>query len=119
MPSTPRLIISSKKARTLLGSAPSKSVVLVVTRKPRLTASRMPSSGDVEAAFAADGEIVVILLAVHVDAEGEIFAGLEEVDFFLEQQGVGAEIDVFFPGDEALDDFVDLRDAAAVRRRGC
>ena len=43
MPSTPRSIISSKKARTELGSKPSKSVVLVVTRKPFSTASRMPA----------------------------------------------------------------------------
>lgn len=44
MPSTPSSIISLKKSRTLLGSAPSKSVVLVVTRKPRFKASRMPSA---------------------------------------------------------------------------
>ena len=44
MPSTPRSIISSKKPRTEAGSAPSKSVVLVVTRKPIFTARRMPST---------------------------------------------------------------------------
>jgi hypothetical protein len=44
-----------------------------------------------------------------MDAEGEIFAGLEEVDLFFQEQGVGAEIDVFFPGDEAGDDLFDLR----------
>src|SRR4051812_12571154 len=43
MPSTPKPIISSKNERTELGSAPSKSVVFVVTRKPRFTASRMPA----------------------------------------------------------------------------
>jgi len=51
----------------------------------------------------------MFLLAVHVDAEGEIFARLEEIDLFFEQQRVGAELDVFFSGDEAGDDLVDLR----------
>jgi len=46
---------------------------------------------------------------VHVDAEGEEFGGLKEVEFAFEEEGVGAEVDVFFAGDEALDDFVDLR----------
>ena len=68
MPSTPSSIISSKNARTLFGSAPSKSVVFVVTRKPRCTASRIAVDGDLVAAFAADGEVVVLALAVHVDA---------------------------------------------------
>jgi len=43
MPSTPTSIISSKNARTEFGSQFSKRVVLVVTRKPRSTASRMPA----------------------------------------------------------------------------
>jgi hypothetical protein len=51
----------------------------------------------------------VFLLAIHVDGEGEIFAGFEEVDFFLEEEGVGAEVDVFFTLDEAFDDFFDVR----------
>ena len=65
--------------------------------------------GDVVAAFAADGEVVVLLLAVHVDAEGEVLAGREQVELFLEQQGVGAEVDVLFAGDQAFDDLLDLR----------
>jgi hypothetical protein len=44
-----------------------------------------------------------------VDAEGEEFGGLKEVEFAFEKEGIGAEVDVFFPGDEALDDLVDLR----------
>ena len=43
MLSTPASINSSKCARTLLGSAPSNSVVLVVTRKPAATAACTPS----------------------------------------------------------------------------
>ncbi len=41
---------------------------------------------------------MVFLLAIHMDAEGQIFTGLEEVDLFsLKQQGIGAQINVFFP----------------------
>ena len=65
--------------------------------------------GDVVSAFAADGEVVLFALAVHVDAEGQVLAGLEEMDLLLQQQRVGAEIDVFLACDQALDDFVDLR----------
>ena len=43
MPSTPTSIISSKNARTELGSQLSNRVVFVVTRKPRSTASRIPA----------------------------------------------------------------------------
>src|SRR5215831_13153515 len=42
MPSTPRFIISSKNWRMRSGEAPSKSVVLVVTRKPRRRAVLIP-----------------------------------------------------------------------------
>ena len=60
-------------------------------------------------ALAADGEVVVLLLAVHVDAEGEVLARLEQVELFLQQQRVGAEVDVLLPRDQPFDDFVDLR----------
>jgi hypothetical protein len=43
-----------------------------------------------------------------VDAKGEIFGGFKEIDFAFEEQCVSAEVDVFFAGDEALDDFIDL-----------
>ena len=83
--------------------------MLVVTRKPRLKRFAMPAYGVVVGAFAADGEIVMLVLAVHVDGEGEVLAGLEQVDLFLQQQGVGAEVDVFLARDQAFDDFLDLR----------
>ena len=81
-----------------------------VGRDPEAAFHRFADSfdGDVVAALAADGEVVVLFLAVHVDGEGEIFAGREEVDLFLEQQGVGAEVDVFLAGDEAFDDLADV-----------
>ena len=65
--------------------------------------------GDVVSAFAADGEVVLFALAVEVNGEGQILAGLEEVDLFFQQQRVGAEINVFLAGDQAFDDLVDLR----------
>jgi hypothetical protein len=43
-----------------------------------------------------------------VDAEGEIFGGFKEIDFAFEEEGVGAEVYVFFTGDEAFNDFIDL-----------
>ena len=48
------------------------------------------------------------LESIHVDAEGEIFSGFKEIDFTFEEEGVGAEVYVFFAGDEAFDDFIDL-----------
>jgi hypothetical protein len=92
---------SSKNARTLLGSVPSKKVALVVTRKPRLT--------DVVAAFAADGEVVVLAVAVEMDGEGEVLGGRKLRQATLELKRVGAEIDVLLARDEAVDDFDDLR----------
>jgi hypothetical protein len=64
--------------------------------------------GDVVGAVAADGGVMLVLQAVEVDGEGEVFGGLEEIELALEEQGVGAEIDVLFAGHEAVDDFVDL-----------
>ena len=64
--------------------------------------------GNVVAAFAADGEVVLFALAIEVHAEGEVFARLEEVEFLFQQQGVGAEIDIFLARDQAFDDLGDL-----------
>jgi hypothetical protein len=52
---------------------------------------------------------VVLALTVHVNGEGQVLAGFEEINFLLQEQGVGAEIDVFFAGYEAFYDFPDLR----------
>ncbi len=42
---------------------------------------------------------MMLSLAVHVNAEGEIFAGLEQINFFFQQQSIGAEVDIFFACD--------------------
>jgi hypothetical protein len=46
---------------------------------------------------------------IHVDAEGEELCGFKEIEFTFEEQGVRAEINILFAGDEAFHDFVDLR----------
>ena len=69
------------------------------------------------AAFAANGKIVVFALAVHVNGERQILAGLEEVQLFLQQQRVGAEIDVFLARDQALRRSCRSANASAARRR--
>src|SRR5437588_1935214 len=65
--------------------------------------------GDVVSAFTADGEVVLFALAVEVDRKSQVLTGLEEMDFFFQQQRIGAEIDIFFAGDQAFDDRFDLR----------
>src|SRR5947209_6872683 len=51
---------------------------------------------------------MVLAVAVEMDRPGEERVRLEQVDLFLKQQRVGAEIDEFFAGDDALDDLLDL-----------
>src|SRR5437660_3574481 len=65
--------------------------------------------GDIVAALAANRKIVVLALAVHVNGKSQVFAGTEQVDLFLEQQSVGAEINVFTAGHQSVDDLRDLR----------
>ena len=49
------------------------------------------------AALAADGKIMMFFLAIHVHGEGQVLARLEEVQLFLQEQRVGAQINVFLP----------------------
>ena len=109
MPSTPASIISVKKARTDLVSAPSKTVVLVVTRKPRCDGLADRGVGDLVPAFLTDGKIVMLLLPVHMDGERQVLARREEMQLFAQEQRVGAHVDVLAARNEALDDLVDLR----------
>ena len=64
--------------------------------------------GFVVSAFAANGEIVFFALAIHVNREGQIFAGGEEVQLFFQEQRVGAEVDVLLARDQSVHDFGDL-----------
>jgi len=65
--------------------------------------------GDFVGSVAADGSVVFRFETVHVNAEGEVFGRFEEIDFPLEEEGVRAEVNVFFACDKALDDLVDFR----------
>ena len=55
-------------------------------------------------AFPTDGEIVVLTLPVHVDYKREILAGLELVEFLVEQESVGTEINVLLARQDAFND---------------
>ena len=65
--------------------------------------------GQVVASLAANGKIVVFFLPVHVHGKCQVLAGLEKMQLFLQQERIGAEIDVFLARDQALDDLVNLR----------
>src|SRR5438874_67505 len=64
-----------------------------------------------EDAVAADRFVVLLTEAVHVDAEGEVLRRLEEprLELFLEEERVGAEVDVLLPRDEFRHEPADLR----------
>src|SRR6266852_8267370 len=49
------------------------------------------------ATLTANGKIVMLFLPVHVHGEGQVFAGLEKMKLFFQEQRVGAEIDVLLP----------------------
>src|SRR6516165_2721892 len=59
-------------------------------------------------AVLAHQAVMVIAVAVEMDCPGEISAGSEQLDFFLEQQSVGAEVNEFLLRRNALDNLVDL-----------
>ncbi len=100
---------SSKKPRTLLGSVPSKKVALVVTRKPRLTASLMPFDSEIIAAFAANRKVVMFALTVQMHREGEVLGRRKLRQTALEFERVGAQVDVLLARNQPVDDLDDLR----------
>ena len=67
--------------------------------------------GLLEGALAADGEVMVLFLAVHVDAEAEVLARLEpaSLQLLLQEECVGAEVDVLLARHQRLDQLLDLR----------
>src|SRR5581483_8445703 len=60
-------------------------------------------------AVPADRFVVLFPQAVHVDAEREVLRRGEEVELFLQEDGVGAEIHVLLPLHQLRDQPVDLR----------
>jgi len=59
--------------------------------------------------FAADGEIVVLAQAVHVNDEREILAGLELVHALFQQEPIGAKVNVFLASEQAFHNLGDSR----------
>ena len=80
-------------------------------------------NGDVPSALAADGEVVVLALAIEVYGEGEVLRRRKLRQAALQFKSVGAEVDVFLARNEAVDDFNDLRMqkrlTAGDRNHGC
>ena len=64
---------------------------------------------DVVSAFAADGEIVVLALAVEVNREGQVLRRRELRQAALQFERVGAQVDVLLARDQPVDDLDDLR----------
>ena len=108
MPSTPSSIISIEELAHAVGIGAVEE--RGVGRDAEAAAQRFFHAVErqVESAFAADGEVVMLALAVDVDGERQILAGLEQVDLFFQQQRVGAEVNVLLARDQALDDLADL-----------
>ena len=52
---------------------------------------------------------MVLFLPVHMHGKGQVLAGLEKMQFFFEQQGIGAEVDILFPRHEPFHNPGDLR----------
>jgi hypothetical protein len=94
---------------SILGIGPVKQ--RRIGRDSEAALKRLPNAvdGDFVSPFAADGEIVVLFLSIQVHAERQVLARLEEMNFLLQQQGVGAKIDVFLARNQPCDNLVDLR----------
>src|ERR1700733_3215364 len=52
---------------------------------------------------------MVLPLPIQMDRKGKVLARFEESDLLLQQQRVGAQIDVLLACDQSLDDLDDLR----------
>ena len=60
-------------------------------------------------AFAANRKIVMLALAVQVNGECKVFAGLEGSKFFLQQECISAKVNILLALHQAGDDFGNLR----------
>ena len=65
--------------------------------------------GNVVPALAAHCQIMLLALPVEVDAKRQILTRLEEVEFLLKQQSIGAQIDISLARDQAFHNLADLR----------
>ena len=116
-PRRPPSIRSSKWPRTELGSAPSNSVVFVVTRKPAATAALIPSIAMSYPPSRQTEKSWCSRWPSRCTENEKILAGLEKMKFFFQKQRVRAHIDVLLARDETLRRSCRSADAAAARRR--
>jgi len=70
-------ITSSKNARTRHGVCTVEEVALVVTREAAPDGLLNGLDGDIVAALTADGEVMMLALAVEMHREGEVLGGRE------------------------------------------
>ena len=82
-----------------------------VRRDPEAASDRLLDRplGDRMDPVAIDGPVMGLPVPVEVDREREVPGRAEPVQVLLQEDRVGAEIDVLPAGDDALDDRVDLR----------
>src|SRR5579872_407336 len=59
--------------------------------------------------LAANRKVVFLALSIKVNAEGQIFAGPEKMNFLLQQQRIRAQINVFPPRHQPLNNLRNLR----------
>jgi hypothetical protein len=65
-------------------------------------------NGNVERALAADGRVVMLPESIQMNGKAEEFGRFEKVELALQEQRVGAEVNVFLARDKARDNFVYL-----------
>ena len=111
MPSTPSPLISSKNSRIRLGSAPSEKCRVRRHAKAPVFGLAQRLHRDIVNAVPAHRFVVLLAKPVHVDAEAQKLRRLEQPRFqlLLQQNGVGAEVDVLLPFDEGLRQLPDVR----------
>src|SRR5207253_88170 len=65
-------------------------------------------NGDVKGAITADGRVVMLAKSIQMNGKAQEFGRFEKVEFSLQQQRVGAHVNVFLPRDKAADNCIDL-----------
>ena len=83
-------------------------VVFVQTWKPAALAALIPSTAAAKAPVPLDQPVVRLLHAVQVDVDEQPAAGAELGELLRQQHAVGAEVHVFAPGDDLLDQLADF-----------
>ncbi len=100
--------MSSKNARTDfgIGAVEQCGICGDAEAEPQSLFDRIHSN--VIATLATHSEVMLFALTVEVNAECQIFAGLEEMDFLFQQQRIGAQVDIFLARDQPFNDLANL-----------